>query len=74
MKIIWFIVLVICIIGIIYNIDCLCEVVSARKSVLNNLLIGDVIESKERSAWLWLVVTFIAGIISFFAFISIEKE
>lgn len=77
MKVVWFIVFVLCVIGVVYNIERLCEVANAQESVLNQLLIGDTIKSQQDSATLWLVVTLIGGVISFLAFIftsSSEKE
>lgn len=77
MKVVWFIVFVLCVICVVYNIERLCEVANAQESVLNQLLIGDTIKSQQDSATLWLVVTLIGGVISFLAFIftsSSEKE
>ena len=77
MKVVWFIVFVLCVIGVVYNIERHCEVANAQESVLNQLLIGDTIKSQQDSATLWLVVTLIGGVISFLAFIftsSSEKE
>ena len=69
MKVIWFIVLLICIIGIIYNIDRLNEVVTAEQSAFNRLLFGDVIETQKGSAGLWLLASIVGGVISIFGFI-----
>ena len=67
MKVVWFIVFVLCVIGVVYNIERLCEVANAQESVLNQLLIGDTNKSQKDSA----------TVISFLAFIftsSSEKE